>query len=93
MVLSGVESWPDTASSFRFFELMERSGVGGGGEGGGGIYGYTDNYRYISPDQSSIWTEGLSLGPRQPCLPPASYAETEVLEESQEIFLGYVVQG
>lgn len=49
-MLPGVESWHDTASSFRLFELMEMSGVGGGGEGGGGIYGYTDNYRCISPD-------------------------------------------
>lgn len=69
MVLPGVKSWHHTAFSFCLLELMERSRVGGGGEGGGGIYRYTDNYRCISPDQSSIWTEGLSLGPRQPCLP------------------------
>ena len=88
MVLSGVESWHYTAFSFHLLELMERSGVGRGGDGGGGFYGYIDNYRCISPDQSSIWTEALSLCPRQPSLPPASYAEIEVLEESQEIFLG-----
>ena len=87
-MLPGVESWHYTAFSFHLLELMERSGVGRGGEGGGGFYGYIDNYRCISPDQSSIWTEGLLLGPRQPSLPPASYAEIEVLEESQVIFLG-----
>ena len=52
MVLSGVESWPDTASSFCFFELMERSGVGGEGRV---VVGYmdtqiiTDVYLQISP--------------------------------------------
>lgn len=50
MVLPGVESWYHTAFSFCLLELMERSRVGGGGEGGDGIYRYTDNYRCISPD-------------------------------------------